>query len=275
MHGLGAYRGVRQTNSRDAFLHWYERGIRVFEVDLALADDGKYIAVAHGVDDRSLNRLELVNLPEHRTSAWFMAQKLFAISTEGLAPLCLESILALMGSCPDAVFMLDLFGLFEREQVKAFSAELLHLLAGRTALLDRLLIESYNEEMLCALRDFVPGASVIHAVRHECRPTQETDAQTIDMLEAKCVRFVSFPWMYAWKDMRGLAAYHEANLTIFSRSKFNTQTWVMKRAGVAVNLVSARFDGALILVQWPMYMATYVKRAYMKWKVRRLTRSVK
>ena len=31
MHGLGAFAGVRQTNTKEAFLRWYKKGVKVFE----------------------------------------------------------------------------------------------------------------------------------------------------------------------------------------------------------------------------------------------------
>ena len=114
MHGNGAYKGLRQTNTLDALLYWYNKGVRVFEIDMARTDDNQYVAVAHDMKDKSLRRLEIFNPPKYRTAEWFMQQKLFSVSTKGLKPLSLQSIVNILKEHQDMIIMLDLFGMFSR-----------------------------------------------------------------------------------------------------------------------------------------------------------------
>ena len=63
MHGLGAFAGVRQTNTKEAFLRWYKKGVKVFEFDIGKTTDNKYVAVAHTVDEKSMRRMEVFEKP--------------------------------------------------------------------------------------------------------------------------------------------------------------------------------------------------------------------
>ena len=42
-HAMGALHGVLYTNSLEAFLHWYARGVRHFEVDVNMTRDGAFV----------------------------------------------------------------------------------------------------------------------------------------------------------------------------------------------------------------------------------------
>lgn len=91
MHGLGAYKGLRQTNTLEALNYWYKKGVRVFELDIAITDDNQYFAVAHTVDAPSMKRLDIVERPQKYTFDWFMSKKLFPVTTKGLTPISLQN----------------------------------------------------------------------------------------------------------------------------------------------------------------------------------------
>jgi len=271
-HGLGAYRGLRQTNTREAFDYWYQKGIRVFEIDMAHTMDDGYVAVAHGMDNVSLGRLEIALLPEQRTYGWFMGQKLFAVSTKGLTPLSLADIVELLVQHPDAVVMLDLFGMFAQEQAAHFTRTLAEIIGSRTALWERLLLEAYDLNMARGIQSAQPRANVIYCVRYEENVSQPTTLSPEELM-GEGIRFASYPWYCTQLHPGEIETYAAAGMTVFSRTKFNTKDKALRSAGVHVNLIAKRFDGARIVYQWPLYMATYFKRIAVKLYLRFVRRA--
>lgn len=263
MHGLGEYKGLRQTNALEAFEKWYHKGVRVFEIDLARTDDGQYVAIAHHVDAPSLRRMEILERPPAYTADWFMRQKLFPYSTRGLTPLSLASVLELMRKYPDALFMLDTFGLFAKEEMEAFLSALDGLLATDSSIARRMLIETYNEAMVDAFASARYAYVVIDCVHHEHRSLSLDGLdEKLRYLRAKEIQFVSYPGKYANPEI--LSAFEKNNIVVFCRTKYN---WAQKRkqkAGISVNIVTVMFAPWSSFYQFPLYLLTYGKRIVMK-----------
>lgn len=263
MHGNGAYKGLRQTNSKDALEHWYGKGVRVFEIDLAKTSDERYVAVAHNVNAKDLRRMEIFEKPEAYTTDWFMGQKLFSISSYGLTPLSLSDILALMLQHKDMVVMLDLFGMFDAAAASSFTAELADLIDENVELWNRLLIEAYNSEMVGGISAITTQAHIIFCVRYEENIEKEKTISARE-LQIMGVEFVSYPWYCSVKHPGELEAYTSKGIIVFSRTKDNTKKRKLQASGVSVNLIANRYDGIKILYQWPLYMMTYIKRVLVK-----------
>lgn len=263
MHGLGAYKGLRQTNSLNAWEYWYSKGIKIFEIDIAKTMDNKYVAVAHALDNKSLRRLELFNLPEYRSFEWFMSQKLFQISTSGLSPLSIEQIVSFIEIHSDIVIMLDLFGLFERLEAKVFTEYLYLLIKDKTIIWKRILLEAYNIEMVNGIKDANDEAEVIYCARYEKTSTLEKTFSPQELIQMG-IRFVSYPWHYRNRYPNEIKEFTKAGMTVFSRTKFNTKDSKLRAEGVNVNIIANKFDRFLILFQLPMYMMTYIKRLFVK-----------
>lgn len=262
MHGCGAYKGLRQTNTKEAILHWYNKGVRVMEIDMAPTSDGDYVAVAHHLDKKDLRRLEIFNLPKSRTRDWFMSQKLFCISTSGLTPLSLESIVDLMKEKEDLIVMFDLFGLFSEEESKQF-VEKLKTYINDPCLWDRCLIESYNIPMIEGIHTAKEEANIIACVRYE-ENINEKEIISPEELLSKDVKFVSYPWYIQSQHPGEIYQYAKAGITVFSRTKSNRQSAQLIREGVSVNIVAKRFNRFLMPIQWALYMTTYLKRICIK-----------
>ena len=263
MHGLGAYRGLRQTNTYDAMVHWYNKGIRVFEIDMAKTTDGKYVAIAHDLSDKALRRVELFSLPENRTQDWFMAQKLFSISTHGLKPLSLESIIDFTKEKEDVVVMLDLFGMFGSKDTKLFVESLQEIVGSATSIWSRLLLEAYNLYMIQGIQQAGDLAQIIYCARYEGNADKQESISPNELLR-RGISFVSYPWRYSKQHPREIREYANANITVFTRTVFNTKDRQLKVDGVSVNIIAKRFDGVFIVGQLPIYMASYVKRILVK-----------
>ncbi len=265
MHGNGAFKGLRQTNTEDALMYWYSKGIRVFEIDMAETADGDYVAVAHYLNKKDLRRLELFELPNEagRTKNWFMSQRLFTVSTLGLKPLSLETIIYLMDKHRDIVVMLDLFGLFTIDEAAGFTKVLVKYIESREKVWDRLLLESYNKEMLKGIRSVSDRANIIACVRYEENENAESTVTAQELL-SQGVYFISYPWYCTEKHPGELETYARNGITVFSRTKDNTKESKLKRAGVSVNIVAQKYDGARIIYQYPLYIMTYIKRMLVK-----------
>lgn len=274
MHGGGAIKGLRQTNTKEAVAYWYRKGVRIFEIDFAPTPDGRFVAVAHAMDDWSLNRLEILDLPsrENRTEKWFMGQKLFAFSTCGLTPISQETLLDLLLDFPDAVFMLDLFGMFAARECQSFTASLLELLPDATAVRNRILLEAYNMEMADGIQAVWQDANIIYCARYEGNLDRPGTIPPEELL-SRGIRFVSYPWHCTRKHPGELQSYSQTAIIVFSRTKFNTMDKHLQKAGVSVNIVAVKFDGLRIVWQFPLYMATYLKRICVKIRLAALRRN--
>lgn len=263
MHGLGAYKGLRQTNSYEALHYWYNKGIKVFEVDIARTDDNQYVALAHDFSDFSLRRLELLNSPKQKTYKWFMKQKLFSISTKGLTPLSLVDVVEFVNDHPDVIVMLDLFGMFKTEETSHFTETLQSIVCERFFLWEKLLLEAYNFDMVDGISCINKTAKVIYCARYEKNINNKTTVKP-EILLSRGVEFVSYPWYCHKKHPTEIRQYSEAGIVVFSRTKFNTKDMILKKNGVNVNIISKRFDGVCALFQVPIYLSSYLKRIIIK-----------
>lgn len=267
MHGLGAIKGLRQTNTYEALNLWYKRGVRIFEFDIAKTDDNKYVAAAHTVDKKSMTRMEILEEPDRYSYEWFMNQRLFPLTAGGLTPLSLSDIFELLNSHKDCIFMLDLFGMFTELELIPFLEAADSLLTNYNDINDRLLLEAYNREMSDTISSHSLKYNIIYCARYEGN-TDKDGAVPIDYLKDKQISFVSYPWMYE-KDFPGeIKAYSEAGITVFSRTKYNTKDKKLRAAGVSVNIVGYKFARVLIVIQLPLYMLACINRLVSKIKIK-------
>lgn len=263
MHGNGAYKGLRQTNTLNAMEYWYKKGVRIFEIDMARTTDNEYVAVAHYLNKKDLNRIEIFDISEQCTLDWFMRQKLFSISTGGLNPLSLKTIIEQLRVHNDMIVMLDLFGMFTQEEATHFSKVLRSYIGCDLSLWNRILIESYNKAMSDGIQLAYSEANVIACVRYEENEHDRTTVSPQELL-SRNIRFISYPWIYTADHPGELEAFSKSGITVFSRTKDNTLEKTLRAAGVHVNILAQRYDGARILYQYPLYLLTYLKRIAVK-----------
>ena len=229
---------------------------------MAKTDDDKYVAVAHDLKDKSLKRLEIFNAPSERTYNWFMEQKLFSISTRGLKPLSLERILTILETYSDIVIMLDLFGMFSSDESSDFTRTISDFIID-DSLIDRLLLEAYNLNMVAGIKQINEKINVIYCARYEDN-NNDKNAVSCEELKKWNIKFVSYPWYCSKDHPKEIKGYARNGIVVFSRTKYNTIDSILKNAGVSVNIIAKRFDGWRIMYQWPLYMATYIKRVFIK-----------
>lgn len=240
MHGLGAYKGLRQTNTLEALQYWYAKGVRIFEIDIAITDDNQYVAVAHTVDQKSMKRLEILEEPVQYDKSWFMSQKLFPLTTKGLTPLDFFSICDLLSKYSDMIFMIDIFGFFEKSQTAALLNSLSEVLTQKKFLKDRILVEAYNMDMAHVINE--RGYQIIYCGRYEY-DTDPIDIESrIRTLQSLNVKYVSYPWMYHDRFPGEIEQYVKSGINVFSRTKYNNKTAELKKSGVMVNIVACVFN---------------------------------
>ena len=262
MHGLGAYKGLRQTNTLEALDYWYKKGVRVFEMDIAMTEDDQFVAVAHSVDAPSMKRLDIIEKPDHYTIGWFMSKKLFPVSTKGLTPISLQMIPQIMDMYSDAIIMFDLYGLFEFKLADQFCNALDNQIKAHEKLRSRMLIEAYNLMMLDAIckHKYEP----IYCARYEHDLGKTTIALRIKGLKDFGVRFISYPWKYNKLFPGEISEYVRAGMTVFSRTVYNTKINELQAAGININIIAYRFDGMKTPFQVIAYFAACTKRIVAK-----------
>lgn len=145
-HGMGAVGGEATLNCREGFLEQYEKGVRVFEVDLRLTRDQK-VVLRHdwrtgwqeGVGETALPTLEE-----------FLSKPI----QKKYTPLSFQDLLLLMEEYPDICIITDtkftdsdVFFI----QFDAMMRDAREL--GLTYLFDRIVIQIYNSNMLSALNN--------------------------------------------------------------------------------------------------------------------------
>lgn len=153
-HALGQIDGRTETNSREAFLSSYESGIRAFEADFQMTSDG-VLVVRHDFDQDSYWSLEqTVDLDAIvMDSARYVTEKINYKYT----PLTAEDLLTLLIEYEDAFLITDSKEVDEDTVTAQFTAlvEIAENL-GCPEVLDRVVVQIYNQEMLDVVRDIYP-----------------------------------------------------------------------------------------------------------------------
>lgn len=96
-HALGGLDGKSYLNSKEAFLYNYEKGQRFFEVDMCLTDDNRAVCF------HSNPYVGIID---------FTYDEFMQTATEIFTPMDLEDFLQLVNEYPDAVFDLDILGVY-------------------------------------------------------------------------------------------------------------------------------------------------------------------
>lgn len=180
-HALGTWENLRGSNTREAFLLSYDRGFRLFEVDLTLTADGELVCLHDGWEPYIGLSTPISNV----TTAEFQSRSFAG----RLTLLTFRELLPLMRDHPDAYVILDVKDDFrtsyERlvEDVRAFDP----------GLFSRLIVQLYQPgdlDVIDALEERgVHFASVALAIYRSTL----TQADVERFVEETDVRVVSIP----------------------------------------------------------------------------------
>lgn len=140
-HALGGVDNIAVTNSLEAFLYNYERGYKVFEVDLQYTQDEKLVA-AHDLSSPYKNS-NLSFLKDGVTYEEFRNNKIY----ETLTPLSFEDVVYLMEQYPDVYIITDTKYTDTETIEKQFNTMIETTEKIDKSLLDRMIPQLYTYEM--------------------------------------------------------------------------------------------------------------------------------
>ena len=148
-HSFGLVDGCGYTGCLEAFQERYEAGIRTFEVDFSTTSDGK-VVLRHDWGQELQEGIDAEHIP---TVDEFKAAKIYGKYT----PLAFTDLLQLMNEYPDIWIVTDSKAA-EKEEVRVEFEEMVKEAeeTGMMDLLDRFIIQIYNEDMYDVVKEVYP-----------------------------------------------------------------------------------------------------------------------
>lgn len=179
-HACGGIGEATYTNSREAFIHNYELGQRVFEIDFNLAQDGVLIASHEESDWRNMTGTDLPYTSKNFNRLPLLGQ---------YESLSVSDVVELMAGYPDAYVITDTKATTKEETMLSFG-QLVHC-AKQThpEVLSRIIPQIYSEEMLPWVSTVYPFDSVIFTL-YQVKWTPES---ILDFCMNSGVRFITLP----------------------------------------------------------------------------------
>ena len=241
MHACGMYNGTMFTNSLEAFEYWWKKGIKLFEIDIDRTDDGEYVA-CHDFCYSTFKKMEIDDIPSICSREWFLNQKIFSKTTEGLTTMDLERIFELLRLHKDMSVMID---------PKVYSYSLCCELLGKIRVLieeyninkNQVIFETYNMDMIQATKKFHEMLQYQHCIDDEIQmgtsaqirelPVQEQ----INILKQNEIKIISYPWKFMVERLDILKTLREEEFVIFSKTRNNIFSELLIQAEVSVNLI--------------------------------------
>lgn len=245
MHGGGSIYGKTQTNSQDALEKWEKQGKTIFEFDMAISDDNQIVAIAHHLNKRDLEKAEIFEPAETYTEKWFMDRKIYAMTTPGMTPLSLKKIVDALRWNNHLIVMLDLYGLFTKEQTEIFAKALKDIIGNDRSLYERILVEVYCTQMIDGVKETEPAINMIYGIDYGLSSFYKDveNKISLDKLTEAKIEFVSYPLMYQRKHPGEMEEFRRKGFCIFCRTENNTKEKKLKNLGVSVNLVDYYYTG--------------------------------
>ena len=187
-HAMGGIHGQAYTNTYEAFVANYEKGLRIFEVDLLLSKDDDLIARHEwGESFTKLMGQQDELEPDHQgavlTSAEFKAAKIMG----QYEPLTWDEILDLMEFYPDVYIITDTKQIKPEEIDQIFGAIVDSAKAKDPALLERIVPQIYNQPMWEQLQGIHPFESIIFTLY----TVHDTDKEVLQFVEDKGISAVT------------------------------------------------------------------------------------
>lgn len=153
-HALGAIEGRIETNSKEAFINAYENGYKVMEADFTLTSDGMLV-VRHDFNQDSYFRLEQVvqNGNTQMDSNRYKNEKINFKYT----PLTAGDLIQLLNQYEDVFLITDSKYTDAATVEKEFNVLINTAKSlGMTQVLDRFVIQIYNQDMYKVIKDIYP-----------------------------------------------------------------------------------------------------------------------
>lgn len=242
MHALGAVGDIMYPNAREGLLYWYDKGVKVFEVDVSPTDDGKYVAY-HDFNKEGFLKHGIQKVPDYCTEKWFLDQRLYTEQTElGLTPISLDEILDFLIKERDGVLMVD-----PKPTDEESNAQLWKYLNDYISDNDidgrRIVYEIYDENMLRGTKttksDIRLQFCIYDAVEigESYQIRKRPFLEIVDWMEENNIKVVSFPWQVAVEKLDKLKYLKDKGYIVFSRTRNDIFSELLIKSGINVNLV--------------------------------------
>lgn len=178
MQGAGEWQGHTGTNCTEAFLNYYDKGCRAFEVDLFVTDDG----VVAGHNSRNTNHL----LPKYEE---------ICNAYEEQTPLTWEDMLRYLAEDPELYFVTETK--YENETAAAYLfGKMVEEARGQglESALDRIVVQFRTPQMYQKLMDIYPFQSVMYMLPQ----LTENREEVLNFIENSNVRMVALQGEGDW-----------------------------------------------------------------------------
>lgn len=184
-HGLGEYNGMTVTNSLEAFQESYNKGIRVFEVDILFTNDYELI-LKHDwskgwLKDTNFRKEEINNLPKSITEMKAAINSYTVLSFDDLCNLMLDY--------HDIYIVTDTKDTNSSGNGEIFKYIIQHAKVIDESILNRLIIQIYNEEMYYEIRNIYDFKSIIYTLYQ----TTDNSAKILDFIQRTGIKVVTMP----------------------------------------------------------------------------------
>lgn len=165
-HALGGIDGYDYTNSKEAMEKAYADGYRVFEGDMQLVD-GRVVLLHDEERFAAYTGLESTEFDYEQ----FRSAKILGKYT----PIEPSDVVRFLSEHPDAYFMTDSKYTFNPYSAYLLSALAVEAMEYDAAVLDRIIIQIYNQNMLESVMNVYPFKSVVYTLYS----SKDTDEEAI------------------------------------------------------------------------------------------------
>lgn len=217
-HAGGMVDGKAYTNCKDAVLQNYEKGFRVFELDLIVTSDQKIVA-RHGWDSAKASEMqEGVEINQVLDEETFLNIPIYGKYT----PLSFESICYLMDEYPDIWIVTDTKYTEEpvaREQFRIMIDTAKEI--GMEHVLDRLTVQIYNEEMYDVIYEVYPFDKWIYTLYKFWQGDVETFEECAKFAIEKNISAITM-WNYL-VSVEVMDVAHEYGIPVYAHTENNIE----------------------------------------------------
>ncbi|WP_237086821.1 phosphatidylinositol-specific phospholipase C/glycerophosphodiester phosphodiesterase family protein [Paenibacillus ihbetae] len=189
-HAAGSIGDQPYTNAYEAMVANYKQGTRVFEIDFMLTADRKVVARHEWTASMSEQLGQLDRLPKEKQGARLTHKEFMETPIlERYQPMDVDAVMDMMASVPDIYIVTDTKEQKD-EDIRLLLTELTEAaLARDPALLDRVVIQIYNEPMLDMVREIYPFSSIIYTLY----ATTDSPERIIAFVKANHIDAVTMP----------------------------------------------------------------------------------
>lgn len=172
-HGLGGLPNEKRvTNSIDALEENYQKGTRIFEVDLIETSDG-YIVARHDWLNYLYDMLEQTQPTAGEECILTLEEFKNMTINKHYQPATLDDLLELMKKYPDIYLVTDTKTTTAEDTIRVFEKIVSSVKETDANLLSRIYPQIYNQESYHALKEVYPFENILYTVYYETAPRQE------------------------------------------------------------------------------------------------------